>query len=93
MPPAGSLIDGNQLFNVTVNPVDSPPRSFLGDQFERTWDNTEKPCIYAGNSQGGPSGEESLPGSVIEGVYTDYVTDSLFDTDFEFDRIKGACAV
>ena len=80
------------FFNVTVIPPDSAPRSFLGDSFPRTWDNTREECLYVGNGQGGWSGEfKDLPGSVIEGCYSDYSVDSMFDTDFTFSRIEGSC--
>ncbi len=72
--------------------MDSPPRSFLGNLVPRTWDGSNEACIYVGNGQGGPSGEKALLGSVIEGSYTDYITDSLFDTTFEYDRLEGTCA-
>lgn len=82
------------FFNVTVEPIDSAPRSFLGDSFPRTWDNTKEQCLYVGNGQGGPGGEyrDELPGSVIEGRYSDYMMDDMFDTDFTYARIEGSCA-
>ena len=79
--------------NVTVYPSGSAPRSFAGDQFPRTWDNTRETCLYVGNSQGGPSGEfDELTGSVIEGRYTSYMVDDMFGTEFAFSRLEGACA-
>lgn len=97
-PPAGSLLVGEQnLYSVTVDP--SPmedggddTRSFLGDLYPRSWDNTHEKCMYVGNGQGGWTKDvDELADSVIEGRYTDYVVDSLFGTDFEYDRI-GVCA-
>lgn len=102
-PPPGVTLEHpvENLFNVTVFPVDSQdpnigltPRSFLGDLFQRTWDNSREECLYIGNGQAGPSGElfDSFRDSVIEGRYTDYVVPSLFETDFAYDRIE-TCAV
>lgn len=82
----------DDFFNVTVSPPDSPPRSFLGDSFPRTWDNTKEHCLYVGNGQGGWSGEfQELPDSVIEGRYNDYIVDGMFETDFKFSRMEGSC--
>ncbi len=103
-PPPGSSMehDADKLFNVTVHPERDPndptapmppPRSFLGDLFPRTWDNSREECLYVGNGQGGPSAEfDSLKGSVIEGRYKEYIVDSLFETEFAYDRIQD-CAV
>ena len=86
-------VDVNSLYNVTVMPWDSAPRSFLGDSFPRTWDNTPESCLYVGNGQGGPSGEfPDLTGSVIEGHYTEYMVDDMFATDFKYSRNEGTCA-
>ena len=92
-PPAGDLVEN--LYNVTVLPSGgSKPRSFLGELYPRTWVSTEQECLYVGNGQGGPSGEYNhLPDSVIEGRYSEYITKSLFDTDFKYTKIQGACAV
>ena len=92
VPPRDSLVSGDKLFNVTVIPPDSPPRSFLADLFPRTWDNTNQKCLYVGNGQAGPSGEKDLRGSVIEGRYRDYIVDSMFDTTFKFSRLGGTCS-
>ena len=83
---------GNNLYNVTVVPGDSPVRSFLGYKYPRTWDHTKETCLYVGNGQGGPSGERFLPGSVIQGRYTEYMMDSLFDTTYKYSKLSGACA-
>ena len=92
--PAGSFLEGEEnLFSVQVDPMNgSPVRSFLGDLFPRSWDNTRENCMYVGNGQGGPGGEfDELPDSVIQGRYTDYIVDSMFETDFEYDRIGDTC--
>ena len=91
IPPRGSIVRGNRLYNVTVIPPDSPPRSFLGDLVPRTWDSTKEWCLYVGNGQAGPSGTSDLRGSVIEGRYSDYIVESMFDPTFIYDRLQGAC--
>ena len=103
-PPESSMEqEADMLFNVTVQAADDPNdpdhspmppyRSFLGDLFPRTWDNTREECLYVGNGQGGPSAEFPVfRDSVIEGRYTDYIVDSIFATDFAYDRIGGNCA-
>ena len=50
-----------------------------------TWDSQKKQCLYVGNLQGGSSHEvPGLEDSVIEGLYTDYVVDSEFETQFRY---------
>ena len=48
--------DHDKLYMVTVQPEDSPWRTFLGELFDRHWDNYRSPCMYAGNSQVSPNG-------------------------------------
>ena len=67
-------------------------RSFTAYLYRRTWDKTASPCLYGGNSQGGPWSE--LPGPndpLIEGSYKDYITQSLFDVNYGFSRFRDAC--
>ena len=82
---------GDKQFNVTLMPPNKPPRSFLGDMYHRTWDNTEENCLYVGNGQGGHDGHRELRGSVIEGRYTDYIMEGIFDTNFKFNMMRGKC--
>ena len=58
-------------------------RRFVGIMHERTW--SEKGiCLFVGNRQGGSIGEVEDPNDpVIEGVYSDYIINSKFETDFE----------
>ena len=52
-----------------------------------TWDSADQQCIFAGNSQGGPIYEaaDGEPNdSLLQGSYTDYITDSAFDYTFAF---------
>ena len=80
-------------FVVTVvHPLGSH-RSFVADLFPHTWDRAEKPCLYAGNSQGGPISMVStfLPNDpVIEGRYYEYeVTDGIFGSDFKYNHLES----
>ena len=45
-----------------------------------------------GNSQGGPERSRNPMNSVIEGSYSQYIVDGLFDTEFEYERFdENAC--
>ena len=64
-----------------VDPPQSPARTFVAELYRRTWERTLKPCLYAGNSQGGLISEVAGDASVIEGEYFEYeVTDGIFGT-------------
>ena len=41
----------SNLYMITVQPADSPERSFFGELFGNHWDSYKSPCLYAGNSQ------------------------------------------
>ena len=70
---------------VTVSPVDKPARRFISDKFQRTWDKSKRTCFYAGNSQGGRSGElKAADDSVIEGRYSDYRVSSLYAHEYTY---------
>ena len=71
------------LVTVTVQPPDSSVRQFLGDEYDRTWENEHRPCYYCGSSQGGASNVVSDPDdSVIEGNFKEYRTASINSTAF-----------
>ena len=53
-------------------------------KYNLTWDYEIKTCYYVGNNQGGPERSHNPVESVIEGVFTQYKTTSLFDTSFDF---------
>ena len=77
-------------YRVIVDPPQSPPRTFVADLFQRTWDRTLRPCLYAGNSQGGPISEVPNDSSVIEGEYFEYeVADGIFGTSFTYNRLQS----
>ena len=77
--------DISVIYSVTVDPPEAAARTFVADLIGRTWDKTPKPCLYAGNSQGGgPVGS-----SVIEGKYFEYeVTDGMFGSKFTYNRLE-----
>ena len=89
-PPIANITNA---FRVRVEPQLSQPRSFVAELFQRTWDRTLKPCLYAGNSQGGPISEVANDASVIEGEYFEYkVADGIFGTRFTYNRLQArAC--
>ncbi|XP_065884189.1 uncharacterized protein [Dysidea avara] len=76
-------------YSITVDHPQAPVRSFVADLYHRTWDRSLDPCLYAGNSQGGPISELDDPNdSVIEGEYSDYeVADGIFGRDFKHNRL------
>ena len=49
---------------------------------------TPGPCYYAGNSEGGKSGELPDYNSVIEGKYTDYQVDGLFGYKYAYSQFE-----
>lgn len=50
------------------------------------WDHSNDGCYYVGDSQGGPEKSRDSIQSVIEGDYTQYVTNELFNTSFRYKR-------
>ena len=79
-------------FAVTVNKASGKQRRFFAYLYGRTWDRKQKPCLYAGSSQGGRTWEvSSLNGSVIEGRYNDYIVDGLLDPKFEYSQFQFQC--
>ena len=77
-------------YNVTVNPSTATSRSFAAVLSHGTWERTLKPCLYAGNAQGGPISEVAGDDSVIEGDYFEYtVEDGIFGTNFAYNRLEA----
>ena len=71
-----------------------PTREFVAELYERAWDNNVRPCLYAGNGQGGPAVEfgTKYGDSVIESKYSDYNLTDLFETDFVYSMFdKSQC--
>ena len=87
---SGQLV--SDYFVVTVTPPDSAPRRFVAEYGPHTWENVETPCLFAGNFQGGSLRE--LRGSpndpVIQGFYTDYIVDGLFQPIYAYSRFNSS---
>ena len=47
------------------------------------------PCYYVGNSEGGKSGELNDNQSVIEGKYSDYEMNGLFEYNFIYSQFEA----
>ena len=88
--PIESKLIQDDVYNVTIKPANSSPRSVLAEIFERTWDNTPETCLYMGNAQGG-SAEDSVFDSVIQGTYKDYIVNDMFETNFVYEEWESDC--
>ena len=78
---------------ITVRYPGAPPRSFVGIESSVTWELERRPCYFVGSVQAGPLAEVSEPNdSVIEGVYGDYIIESLFATSYTYSHfLEGRC--
>lgn len=78
----GFLNPNYRAIIVTYRPGSDNSRQFVSLLEPRSWDRTKQPCLYSGNRQGGPIGDiDSDPNdSVIEGTYTDYIVNGLFES-------------
>ena len=65
-------------YQVIVNSSDHL-REFTGSYYPITWDQQKTPCLYAGTQDGSP---------VIEGKFTDYEGEELFDPHFSYSQFK-----
>ena len=83
--------DNNYI--ITVRYPGTPPRSFVGIESSVTWELERRPCYFVGSGQAGPLAEVSEPNdSVIEGVYSDYIIESLFATSYTYSHfLEGRC--
>ena len=87
--PDGFILDN--LYEITIDHPSAPPRTFVSELYHRTWEGTRAPCYYAGSSQGGPLNEFDAPrDSVIQGRYSDYRVDGLYETDFSYSRFDSS---
>lgn len=78
---------GNQVIDMYVVNVTTSglPRSYVGKLAQVTWDHTNGPCLYVGDSQSSPISEIEKPNDgVLEGDYTDYVVSGAFREDDKF---------
>ena len=80
-----------ELFVITVNPMDSQQRRFVAELYDQVWDTTLGVCFYAGSIQAGPVAEIDEPNdSVIQGVYSDYHVSGLFDSEFMYSQFSDS---
>ena len=78
-------------YDIIVNGGTMNERTFVGLRMPVTWEFENRICYYVGNIQGGVV-TEAASDSVIEGLYTDYLVPSLFETHYEFSRFdEGLC--
>ena len=85
-------LDGN--FNLTLYPPGAAKnRTMFADVHESTWTEMigvpaipHSKCLFVGSSQAGASPPTS--DTVIEGMWQNYTTNSLFDTIFSFSRYR-----
>ena len=80
----------DKKYMITIFYPGAPKRTFVADYGDRDWYNNRH-CLYAGDREGGKSGEVSGYDSVIQGKSSDYIVDGLFSTDFEFSKYNGKC--
>ena len=102
VPFSGVMTDGSvapdNTYEVRItsrrsNGAEQVLRSLTGLLEDLLWEGGEGPCLYAGNSQGGPIYEVENPNDpVIEGVYKDYRVQGLFEESqyvfAQFDETK-----
>ena len=67
-------------------------RNFPALYYALEWDHSATGCYYAGDSQGGPERSHNPINSVIEGHYSQYTMDELFDTEFLYGRFDDDSA-
>ena len=74
---------------VAVDYPTAPLREFVAELYHRTWDKSLRPCLYAGDGQGGQVFDPSLTPNdpVIAGTYEDYEVSDIFARDFEFNQL------
>ena len=94
VPLSVSTTPSGKVFVDINSPGASNHRHIPARKYSMTWDHQHKTCYYCGNSQGGPEASRNQNESVIEGLYTDYQTGGLFDTQFKFKKFNdNVCGV
>ena len=79
---------GYPPYTVTVDhPEAAKSRKFVGVLIPRLWNHDPGQCVYAGNGQGGPTGQGQMD-SVIQGEYIDYRVRGLFGVDYSFSQFQ-----
>ena len=87
-------VNGKTYYVLIHTPDDPRYRSVPAFKYSVTWDHTPMTCYYVGNSQGGPEDSHNPTESVIEGDQSQYVTSSLFATEFEYNQFEDTyCSV
>ena len=86
----GTAAPSDRIYSITVAYPDAPERTFIADYGKKDWLDG-RPCLYAGNHNGGPIGEVPGSDSVIEGKYSDYEVADLFATDYGFSKFEANC--
>ena len=84
-----SLGEGTVPYVVNVKHPQAQLRSFLADHYNLVWDESFKPCLYAGSSQGGSISDVEPNDPVIEGSYHEYEVNSLFGYQFKYNRLNS----
>lgn len=89
-----TVLDLDSLFSVWISHPSgsSRDRKFVAEYFRRKWDLSLDTCLYCGNIQGGRLFEIEDPNfndPVIEGEYTDYITEGLFKNSFKYTQYVG----
>ena len=80
--------EGERVYLVLFN-FSSPHYRRIPALLEQvTWDHTQAPCYYVGDSQGGPELSNDPRESVIEGGLVQYQTSSLFGTSFFYSKFE-----
>ncbi len=91
--PTPTYLDVENLFALTLSHPSSPAnRRFVAEYFCQKWDLSRGTCFYAGNIQGGDLLEitdSSFNDPVIEGVFTEYVVEGIFNNVFKYSQFKG----
>ena len=90
--PTPTYLDIESLYSVCVSHPQSSTRRFVAEYFTQKWDNSVSTCLYSGNIQGGRLLEVSDPDfndPVIEGEYTDYVVEGLFQNSYKYSRFSA----
>ena len=91
--PITIFTEAGKVFVDLFDPAEDGYRRIPTEVEARTWDQTQAPCFYVGNSQGGPLQFSGPDQSVIEGSITDYEMGSLFSTSFSFSQFdETQCA-
>lgn len=98
--PPNPYLEDNTLYAITVTPAgDSNSRTFVAEYATRPWEAERNDiCFYVGNIQGGRLGELAFDPDfndpAIEGYYTDYRVDGLFEHEFQYSQFESSmCSV